>query len=108
MKIDAIVLAAGKGTRMLSPEPKVLHKLATKPLLQHVIDTLSDLKNCKTHIVIGSQSALVKKSVTSPKNCSWPVQSKQLGTGHAVKQAAPYLPDTGKTLVLYADVPLVS
>ena len=108
MKIDAIVLAAGKGTRMLSPEPKVLHKLATKPLLQHVIDTLSDLKNCKTHIVIGSQSALVKKSVISPKNCSWPVQSKQLGTGHAVKQALKNVRPNSIVLVLYGDVPLVT
>ena len=63
MKIDAIILAAGKGKRMQTSFPKVLQEVAGKPLLQHVIDNAKELKNCQAHIVIGDQGAHVKKSV---------------------------------------------
>ena len=86
MKIDAIILAAGKGTRMNSALPKVLNNLAGKPLLQHLLDTIKELNNCKHHLVVGNQQALVKSSVKTSTNSIWVSQSKQLGTGHAVKQ----------------------
>ena len=107
MKIDAIILAAGKGKRMQSASPKVLQKVAGKALLQHVIDTLLELKNCQPHIVVGDQASLVKASVSAPKNSKWSKQAKQLGTGHAVKQSLKNLRAGSIALVLYGDVPLV-
>ena len=71
MKIDVIILAAGKGTRMGSNTPKVLSKLASKPLLQHVIDTCSQLSNSKLHIVVGVGKNQVKESVLTPKGTNW-------------------------------------
>jgi len=107
MKIDAIILAAGKGKRMQSALPKVLQKVAGKALLQHVIDTSLELKNCQPHIVVGDQASLVKASVSVPKNSKWSKQEKQLGTGHAVKQSLKGLRAGSIALVLYGDVPLV-
>ena len=107
MKIDAIILAAGKGKRMRSASPKVLQKVAGKALLQHVIDTLLELKNCQPHIVVGDQASLVKASISAPKNSKWSKQAKQLGTGHAVKQSFKGLRAGSIALILYGDVPLV-
>lgn len=107
MKIDAIILAAGKGKRMQSASPKVLQHVAGKALLQHVIDTSLNLKNSQLHIVVGDQNILVKNSVSTPKNSKWYKQSKQLGTGHAVKQALKGLRAGSIALILYGDVPLV-
>ena len=107
MKIDAIILAAGKGKRMQSASPKVLQKVAGKALLQHVLDTSLELKNCQPHIVVGDQGSLVKASVSAPKNSKWSKQAKQLGTGHAVKQAVKDLRAGSVALIIYGDVPLV-
>ena len=107
MKIDVIILAAGKGTRMKSSTPKVLNKLANKPLLQHVIDTCALLKNAKLHIVFGNEKNLIKASVKVPKGTNWISQKNQLGTGHAVKQALSSLRPGATTLIMYGDVPLV-
>ena len=108
MKIDVIILAAGKGTRMGSNTPKVLSELASKPLLQHVIDTCSQLSNSKLHIVVGVGKNQVKESVLTPKGTNWISQNKQLGTGHAVKQALKSLRPGATTLIMYGDVPLVN
>jgi len=107
MKIDAIILAAGKGKRMQSALPKILHKVAGKALLQHVLDTSLELKSCRPHIVVGEQGSLVKASVSAPKNSKWSKQAKQLGTGHAAKQALKGLRSGSVALILYGDVPLV-
>ncbi|MBL6811451.1 MAG: bifunctional UDP-N-acetylglucosamine diphosphorylase/glucosamine-1-phosphate N-acetyltransferase GlmU [SAR86 cluster bacterium] len=107
MKIDAIILAAGKGKRMQSALPKVLQQVAGKALLQHVLDTSLELKSCQPHIVLGDQATLVKASVSAPKNSTWSKQVKQLGTGHAVKQALKGLRAGSIALILYGDVPLV-
>ncbi len=107
MKIDAIILAAGKGKRMQTSFPKVLQEVAGKPLLQHVIDNTKELKNCQAHIVIGEQGTLVKKSVSALKTSKWIKQAKQLGTGHAVKQTLKELRPGSVALILYGDVPLV-
>ncbi len=108
MKIDVIILAAGKGTRMGSNTPKVLSELANKPLLQHVIDTCSQLSNSKLHIVVGVGKNQVKESVSTPKGTNWISQNRQLGTGHAVKQALKSLRPGATTLIMYGDVPLVN
>ena len=107
MKIDAIILAAGKGKRMQSALPKVLQQVAGKALLQHVLDTSLELKSCQPHIVLGDQATLVKASVSAPKNSKWSKQAKQLGTGHAVKQSLKGLRAGSIALILYGDVPLV-
>ena len=107
MKIDAIILAAGKGKRMQAAAPKVLQQVAGKALLQHVLDTSLELKSCQTHIVVGVQGSLVKASVSAPKNSKWSKQAKQLGTGHAVKQTLKGLRAGSVALILYGDVPLV-
>ena len=107
MKIDAIILAAGKGKRMQSASPKVLQKVAGKALLQHVLEASLELKNCQPHIVVGDQGSLVKASVSVPKNSKWSKQAKQLGTGHAAKQALKGLRAGSVALILYGDVPLV-
>ncbi|WIO74302.1 bifunctional UDP-N-acetylglucosamine diphosphorylase/glucosamine-1-phosphate N-acetyltransferase GlmU [Porticoccaceae bacterium LTM1] len=103
--IDIVILAAGKGTRMKSALPKVLHKLAGRPLLQHVIDTSSQLTNAQITVVTGHGSEQVRSTVNGVEQ--WAEQTEQLGTAHAVEQALPHLNDDGKTLVLYGDVPLL-
>ena len=107
MKIDAIILAAGKGKRMQSASPKVLQQVAGKALLQHVLDTTLELKSSQPHIVVGDQASLVKASVSAPKNSKWSKQAKQLGTGHAAKQSLKGLRAGSIALILYGDVPLV-
>jgi len=103
--IDAIILAAGQGTRMKSNKAKVLHHLGGKSLLQHVIDAINPLST-SINIVIGNDAELVKNSIKS-HSINWVVQKKQLGTGHAVKQATPYVKDQSMYLILYGDVPLI-
>lgn len=104
-ELDVVILAAGKGTRMRSQTPKVLHTLAGKPMVQHVLDTASALHPDRTHVVIGHgaeklRAALAKNPV------QFAVQAEQKGTGHAVAQALEQL-GTGKVLILYGDVPLL-
>ncbi|WP_203343675.1 bifunctional UDP-N-acetylglucosamine diphosphorylase/glucosamine-1-phosphate N-acetyltransferase GlmU [Vibrio diabolicus] len=107
MKFSAVILAAGKGTRMHSNMPKVLHTLAGKPMAKHVIDTCTGLGAQNIHLVFGHgcdqmQTTLAEEPV------NWVLQADQLGTGHAVDQASPRFEDDEKILVLYGDVPLIS
>ena len=106
MKITTIILAAGKGTRMHSDLPKVLHKIADKSLLRHVYDTSSQLENNQIQIVVGHRSELVKDYMQG-LNINWVEQKQQLGTGHAVQQVSPYICDDQVVLILFGDVPLL-
>lgn len=107
MNLEVIILAAGKGTRMRSALPKVLHKLAGRPLLQHVIDTARLLEPHAIHVVYGHGGALVQEAI-GDTSLQWVEQAEQLGTGHAVAQSLDRLDDDSIVLVLYGDVPLVS
>ncbi|HRO58122.1 MAG TPA: bifunctional UDP-N-acetylglucosamine diphosphorylase/glucosamine-1-phosphate N-acetyltransferase GlmU [Burkholderiaceae bacterium] len=109
--MNIVILAAGQGKRMRSDLPKVLHPLAGKPLLQHVIDCARNLAPRRIVIVHGHGGDQVREAIgSSPsgRELLWALQSPQLGTGHAVMQAAPQLDDSVPTLVLYGDVPLTS
>lgn len=109
MDFHVIVLAAGKGSRMKSTKPKVLHELAGKPMLSHVLDTANRLKPDAIHVVIGHGSdQVVDYYQDSDLPINWVEQAEQLGTGHAVAQVLPVLPKESKVLVLYGDVPLIS
>ncbi|AKH63305.1 MULTISPECIES: bifunctional UDP-N-acetylglucosamine diphosphorylase/glucosamine-1-phosphate N-acetyltransferase GlmU [Photorhabdus] len=103
---SVVILAAGKGTRMYSDLPKVLHLLAGKPMVQHVIDTAMALDAKNVHLVYGHGGALMKHALSDQK-LNWVLQSEQLGTGHAMQQAAPYFTDDEDILILYGDVPLI-
>lgn len=105
--LNIVILAAGKGTRMQSLMPKVLHKLAGKALLQHVIDAAKQLKPSKIIVVYGYGGNAVPEAFTH-ENIVWVEQKEQLGTGHAVLQAAPHLDQDATTLILLGDVPLLS
>jgi bifunctional UDP-N-acetylglucosamine pyrophosphorylase/glucosamine-1-phosphate N-acetyltransferase len=105
-ELHVIILAAGQGTRMRSALPKVLHTLAGKPLLHHVLDASQALGASDVHVVIGHGSAQVQNQCAEHA-VQWVVQAQQLGTGHAVAQALPDIPDHGSVLVLYGDVPLI-
>ena len=102
--LHIVILAAGKGTRMYSKLPKVLHQIGGLPLVQHVINTAQSLEPASIQVVIGHGKEQVQAQIQS--DVSWVVQDQQLGTGHAVKCALPNLPKDGKTLILYGDVPL--
>lgn len=109
--LNVVVLAAGKGTRMRSDLPKVLHPIAGKPMLAHVLDTARRLGATKICVVYGHGGEQVPKLLAAP-DLSWALQEPQLGTGHAVLQALPHLADAGVvspglTLILYGDVPLI-
>ena len=106
-KLNIVILAAGKGTRMQSFMPKVLHRLAGKTLLQHVIDTAKQLSPNKVVVVYGYGGDAVPKAFKH-ETVSWVEQKEQLGTGHAVLQAVPHLDDEGATLILLGDVPLLN
>lgn len=105
--MNVVILAAGMGKRMQSALPKVLHPLAGKPLLSHVIDTARALSPAKLCVIYGHGGEAVPESVGSP-DIAFAKQEPQLGTGHAVMQAIPHLDDNGPTLVLYGDVPLTT
>ncbi len=106
MKLSIIILAAGQGTRMRSALPKVLQSLAGKPLLQHVIDSSKALGAADICVVYGYGGDAVKAEFVGEK-LRWALQEKQLGTGHAVMQAAPDTPDSHRVLILFGDVPLI-
>ena len=106
MKITTIILAAGKGTRMRSEQPKVLHKIASRSLLQHVYDMSSQLENNPIHIVVGHCAEQVKDTLKH-LTASWVEQKQQLGTGHAVQQVSDQIADDDTVLILYGDVPLL-
>ncbi|NYT71851.1 bifunctional UDP-N-acetylglucosamine diphosphorylase/glucosamine-1-phosphate N-acetyltransferase GlmU [Halomonas sp. QX-2] len=104
-ELDIVILAAGKGTRMRSQIPKVLHTLAGKPMVQHVLDTASGLQPDRTHVVIGHGAEQLREALAE-HTVQFAVQAEQKGTGHAVAQALEQL-GNGKVLVLYGDVPLL-
>ena len=105
--LNIVILAAGKGTRMQSLMPKVLHKLAGKALLQHVIDAAKQLNPSKIIVVYGYGGNAVPEAFAH-ENIVWVEQKEQLGTGHAVQQAARHLDQDATTLILLGDVPLLS
>ncbi|WP_291973528.1 bifunctional UDP-N-acetylglucosamine diphosphorylase/glucosamine-1-phosphate N-acetyltransferase GlmU [Candidatus Symbiopectobacterium sp.] len=105
--MSVVILAAGKGTRMFSDLPKVLHPLAGKPMVQHVIDAAMETGAKQVHLVYGHGGDLLKDRLTNP-DLNWVLQAEQLGTGHAMQQAAPFFADNEDILMLYGDVPLIS
>lgn len=102
--LHIVILAAGKGTRMYSKLPKVLHEIRGEPMVQRVIDTAQSLQPASISVIIGHGKEHVLARVK--RDVNWVEQTEQLGTGHAVKMALPHLPKDGRTLVLYGDVPL--
>ncbi len=107
MGLEVIVLAAGQGTRMRSGLPKVLQPLAGRAMLAHVLDTANALEAAAIHVVIGHGAPAVREAFAGRAGTQWVEQTSQLGTGHAVEQAMPGVPDDSVVLVLYGDVPLV-
>lgn len=110
MKLTIVILAAGMGKRMQSDLPKVLHKLAGKPMLAHVIDSATQLNPAQIAVVVGHGADTVKSAFEQQKELAFALQQPQYGTGHAVQQAEPLFvgnSDDDKTLILYGDVPLV-
>jgi bifunctional UDP-N-acetylglucosamine pyrophosphorylase/glucosamine-1-phosphate N-acetyltransferase len=111
--VDVVIMAAGLGTRMKSRLPKVLHRLAGRALVRHVADSAAALRARRTVVVTGSGAAEVETELTrwaQDRGMTVPAfvrQEPQLGTGHAVQQAVPLLPDEGTTLILNGDVPLI-
>jgi bifunctional UDP-N-acetylglucosamine pyrophosphorylase/glucosamine-1-phosphate N-acetyltransferase len=107
--MNIVILAAGQGKRMVSSLPKVLHPLAGKPMLGHVLSTVlaidPDVRPC---VVVGHGQEYVREYLRlNFSNVEIAVQDQQLGTGHAVKQATSYLSEDTSTLILYGDVPLI-
>ncbi|SLM65219.1 MULTISPECIES: bifunctional UDP-N-acetylglucosamine diphosphorylase/glucosamine-1-phosphate N-acetyltransferase GlmU [Dickeya] len=105
--MSVVILAAGKGTRMYSSLPKVLHPLAGKPIVQHVIDAALNVGAGRIHLVYGHGAELIRQTLTDA-SLHWVLQAEQLGTGHAVQQAADDFDDNEDILILYGDVPLIS
>ncbi|MGN1281983.1 MAG: bifunctional UDP-N-acetylglucosamine diphosphorylase/glucosamine-1-phosphate N-acetyltransferase GlmU [Succinivibrio sp.] len=111
MSLEVVILAAGKGKRMYSNLPKVLHKVANKPMLQHVIETAALLSPKAIHVVLGHQAELVEQMIASlpdslKNKIKVAIQKEQLGTGHAVACALPEIDRSSDVLVLYGDTPL--
>lgn len=107
MPLGVVILAAGQGTRMRSDLPKVLHRLAGRPLLGHVIDSARHLDPAEIVVVYGHGGAQVREAFADQADLRWVEQSEQLGTGHALQQAMPALELADHLLVLYGDVPLI-
>ncbi len=105
--LHVIILAAGAGKRMKSLLPKVLQPVAGQPMLAHVIATARELQPAGIHLVYGHGGAAVQAAFAEQQDLTWAEQKEQLGTGHAVQQAMPNVPDTAQVLVLYGDVPLM-
>src|SRR3954471_19446379 len=106
MALEIIILAAGQGKRMRSKLPKILHPLAGRPLLAHVLDTARALAPRKVVVVHGNGAEQVRAAFAD-SGVEWALQVEQLGTGHAVQQALPCISPDADVLILYADVPLV-
>ena len=107
MSPQVVVLAAGQGKRMHSDLPKVLHPLAGRPLLSHVLSTARALGPRRLCVVVGHGADAIRDAIPDA-DLLWALQERQLGTGHAVLQALPQLEEGGTVLVLYGDVPLIS
>ena len=106
MPLSVVILAAGQGKRMKSDLPKVLQPLAGRPLLQHVIDAARELAADDIHVVHGHGGDRVRAALAQEK-LTWALQAEQLGTGHAVQQAMPGVPDDHLVAIMFGDVPLV-
>ncbi|MCB1941730.1 MAG: NTP transferase domain-containing protein, partial [Candidatus Accumulibacter sp.] len=104
--MNIVILAAGQGKRMHSNLPKVLHQVAGKALVSHVIDAARSLTPQTICLVYGHGGDALRTSIDAP-DLVWVLQEPQLGTGHAVQQAMPHLAAAPTTLVLYGDVPLI-
>lgn len=105
MSLSVVILAAGKGTRMRSSLPKVLHPVAHKPMVGHVIDAARQVNAENIYLVYGFSGDVLKAQITGD-DLTFVEQAEQLGTGHAVDMASPFLKDDEDVLVLYGDVPL--
>ena len=105
--LSVVILAAGKGKRMYSALPKVLHPIGGQPMLARVIATARQLQPAKIVVVYGHGGEQVREQIADP-DIEWALQEEQLGTGHALKMALPQLPELGRSLVLYGDVPLTT
>ena len=105
--LHVVILAAGEGKRMRSARPKVLQPIAGKPMLGHVIDAARALGAAAIHVVHGHGGDRVQTAFAAQSDLHWAEQAQQLGTGHAVQQAMPTIPDGARVLVLYGDVPLI-
>jgi bifunctional UDP-N-acetylglucosamine pyrophosphorylase/glucosamine-1-phosphate N-acetyltransferase len=109
LKVHVVVLAAGKGTRMRSTLPKVLHPVNGRPMLSHVLTTARSAGPSSISVVLGHMADMVRSAYRDDPSVSFVVQEPQLGTGHALQQALPMLGEaTGDILLLYGDVPLLS
>jgi bifunctional UDP-N-acetylglucosamine pyrophosphorylase/glucosamine-1-phosphate N-acetyltransferase len=106
--LHVIILAAGEGKRMKSSLPKVLQKIAGRPMLAHVIDSARALQPAGIHVVYGHRGEAVRAAFADQSDLLWAEQEQQLGTGHAVQQAMPNVPIDARVLVLYGDVPLIT
>ena len=104
--LSVVILAAGKGTRMYSDLPKVLHPVAGKPMVKHVIDTAKQLNARQINLIYGHGADLLKERL-SDEPVNWVFQAEQLGTGHAMQQAAPFFADDENIVMLYGDAPLI-
>jgi bifunctional UDP-N-acetylglucosamine pyrophosphorylase/glucosamine-1-phosphate N-acetyltransferase len=105
--IATVILAAGKGTRMKSEQPKVLHPVCGKPMIRHVCDAVEKLGTTRTLLVVGYQAEKVR--AVAGEAVEYVLQAEQLGTGHAVLQTETALRDfAGQVLVLYGDTPLLT
>ena len=105
--LHAIILAAGEGKRMRSSKPKVLQPIAGQPMLAQVIAAARALDPAGIHVVYGHGGEQVRAAFVDQPDLQWAEQAQQLGTGHAVEQAMPQVPDAATALVLYGDVPLI-
>jgi len=105
--VSVVILAAGQGKRMNSALPKVLQPLAGRPLLAHVVGTARATRPAAIHVVYGYGGEEVRSAFAEDADLKWALQAEQLGTGHAVMQAMPAIPDDHRVLVLYGDVPLI-
>ena len=105
MNLEVVILAAGKGTRMCSNIPKVLHKVGNKELLNHMIEKAENLSADKIHIVYGYKGELIKETIKG--DYDWCYQEQQLGTADAVKVALPNCSKNSKILILVSDIPLI-
>ena len=106
--LHVVILAAGEGKRMKSALPKVLQAIAGRPMLAHVIAAARELAPAGIHVVFGHGGEQVRAAFAGQADLHWAEQSRQLGTGHAVQQAMPGIPDDARVLVLYGDVPLIT
>ncbi|NDV92500.1 UDP-N-acetylglucosamine diphosphorylase/glucosamine-1-phosphate N-acetyltransferase [Alteromonas sp. 345S023] len=106
MAFSVVVLAAGKGTRMKSSLPKVLHKVAGEPMVQRIINTVESLNAQRIHLVYGHGGDKLKATLGG-EHLNWCLQQEQLGTGHAVQQAAPHISDDEDVMILVGDAPLI-